>query len=69
MIRQPMTYLSQHRIDRQRTDIMNSGWGGRNSAVLGGAGHNRRGERRPVRFTICRSLVNRAWSLDHPSSA
>ena len=64
-----MTYLRQHRIDRQRTDIMNGGRGGRNSAVLGGPGHNCRGERRPVRFAVCRSLVDRAWSLDHRPSA
>jgi hypothetical protein len=64
-----MTYLRQHRIDRHRTDIMNSGWGGRNSAILGSPGHNRGGERRPMRFQIRRSLVNRAWSLDRPPSA
>lgn len=42
---------------------MNSGWGGCNSAVLRGPRHNRGGECRPVRFTICRSLVDRTGSL------
>jgi hypothetical protein len=69
MIRQLMTYLRQHRINRHRLHIVNSGWSGRKSAILGGPGHNRGGERRPVRFQICRRLVNRARSLNHRPSA
>jgi len=63
------TYLRQHRIDRYRADIMNSGRSGCDSAVLSSPRYNRGGERRPVRFAVCRSLVDRAWSLDHRPSA
>jgi len=47
---------------------MNSGRSGGDSAVLCSSRDNRGGERRPVRFTICRGLVNRAGSLDHWAS-